>query len=113
LSTLQLSITGQEFAQVCGNLLAKAGELIRAFLVRTRQKPGNFGMLLLVGGSTRMPAFMGVLHGLGFTDQQIHKSNDVDKSVALGAAIHASQYWVQFIIYLLSAEAIFGGNNFN
>jgi len=85
--SVRFEITRSEFEQAIAKFLARTEMLIEAALEEAGLKPSDIGQVLLVGGSSRIPAVSCSIERL-FGFPPICAVN-VDECVALGAAIHA------------------------
>ncbi|WP_439664775.1 Hsp70 family protein [Lentzea sp. HUAS TT2] len=84
----RVEVTRAEFESLTEDLLAKTVEIVRRTLATLEQKaPGRtIDEVLLVGGSTRMPAVAARLRAEFGWDPKLH---DPDLAVAKGAALYA------------------------
>jgi molecular chaperone DnaK len=85
--TLKVEVTREEFEAAIADLLARTDILIEVALDEVKLRPSDVQQVLLVGGSTRIPAVRDRLQKT-FGFPPIAAVN-VDECVALGAALHA------------------------
>ena len=86
---LNLSLTRPQFEMMTSDLLARTGEPVQAALRDAGVAPAELGKVLLVGGSTRMPAVeRQVKEILG--KEPSHSLNP-DECVALGASVQGGK----------------------
>ena len=85
--TLKVEISRDQFEQAISTLLTRTDILVEVALDEAKLRPANIHQVLLVGGSTRIPAVKARLERT-FGFPPIAAVN-VDECVALGAAIHA------------------------
>ncbi len=95
---LYQEITRAKFEELTADLLARTEEPVRRVLTDAGVAPSELGMVLLVGGSTRMPAVRDKVKAL--TGMEPSGNLNPDECVALGAAIQGST---------LSGDVIPGG----
>jgi molecular chaperone DnaK len=82
---LQYALTRSKFEQMVSDLVQKTTEPCKKALADAGLKPGDIDEVILVGGSTRMPAVQNVVKELFGRDP--HKGVNPDEVVAVGAAI--------------------------
>jgi molecular chaperone DnaK len=82
-----IEISREEFEEKISNYIAQTELLAEHLLHETNVKPKDIDHILLVGGSTRIPAFAQSIKAI-FGKEPLNKVN-VDEAVALGAAIKA------------------------
>jgi len=85
--SLKVEVTREQFEQAIANLLARTDILIEVALDEVKLRPSDIQQVLLVGGSTRIPAVKERLEKT-FGYPPIAAVN-VDECVTLGAALHA------------------------
>jgi molecular chaperone DnaK len=88
----RIEISRAEFEGLTSDLLAQTEMLITKVLEETRYDYSQVNSVLMVGGSTRMPACQELVRRL--TGKAPNTSVNPDECVALGAAIQATQYEV-------------------
>ena len=86
----RIEITRAEFEGLTADLLAQTEMLITKVLEETHHDHSQVNSVLMVGGSTRMPACRDLVSRL--TGKAPNTSVNPDECVALGAAIQATQY---------------------
>lgn len=86
----RIEITRAEFEGLTADLLAQTEMLITKVLEETHYDYSEVNSVLMVGGSTRMPACRELVRRL--TGKAPNTSVNPDECVALGAAIQATQY---------------------
>lgn len=85
--SLKVEITREMFEEAIASWLARTDILVEVALEEAKLKPSDIDEVLLVGGSTRVPAVRARLEErFGFEPKT---AVNVDECVALGAAIHA------------------------
>ena len=87
LGTVRVSVTREEFTSATADLLSRTGDFCLAVLKKAQIRVNDVTDVLLVGGSTRMPAVSEYLTGI-FGKKPIAHVNP-DEAVALGAAVQA------------------------
>jgi len=85
--TLKVEVTREQFEAAIANFLARTDILVDVALDEVKLRPSDIQQVLLVGGSTRIPAVKERLERT-FGFPPIAGVN-VDECVALGAALHA------------------------
>lgn len=101
---LDMNLTRAEFEELTNNLVERtAGPVIQA-LNDAGVSTGELGMVLLVGGSTRMPSVSQKVRQL--TGQEPSKNLNPDECVALGAAVQGSKLGGQLVAGSAAAEII-------
>lgn len=84
---IEREVTRSEFEELIADLLGRTMELVRKALVDAGLRPDEIARVLLVGGSTRIPAVWELITvQMG---QEPHIEIDPDAAVALGAAVQA------------------------
>ncbi len=81
------TISRSKFESLAGNLIERTKEPCRKALADAGLKPGDVDEVILVGGSTRVPAVQAAVKQL--FGKEPNKSVNPDEVVALGAAIQA------------------------
>lgn len=86
-SSMKMEFTREMFEEAIASLLSRTDILVEVALEEAKLKPSDIDEVLLVGGSTRIPAVRERLTKLfGFEPKN---AVNVDECVALGAAVHA------------------------
>ncbi len=85
---LQMRLSRARFEQMTSDLLARCRSPFEAALKDAGLKAGDIDEVVLVGGSTRMPAVQEMVRSL--TNKEPNKSVNPDEVVAVGAAIQAA-----------------------
>ena len=85
--SLKVEITREMFEEAIAPWLARTDILVEVALEEAKLKPEDIDEVLLVGGSTRVPAVRARLEKL--FGHEPKTAVNVDECVALGAAIHA------------------------
>ena len=85
---LELEITRAKFEELTRELVEKTLEPVQQSLKDSELQPSDIDRVILVGGSTRMPAVQQLISRF-FSAGQIDRSVNPDEAVALGAAIQA------------------------
>ncbi|MCU0535580.1 MAG: molecular chaperone DnaK [Hydrococcus sp. Prado102] len=83
---LEIELTRSQFEELTNNLIESTIEPVNQALRDCALKPSNIDRVLLVGGSTRVPAVQRTIQRL-FSTSQVDRSINPDEAVALGAAI--------------------------
>ncbi|NMB20011.1 MAG: molecular chaperone DnaK [Firmicutes bacterium] len=84
---LDIDLTRAKFNELTADLVEKTLEPIRQSLNDAGLKPGDVDRVLLVGGSTRIPAVQEAIEKL--MGKEAYKGINPDECVALGAAVQA------------------------
>ena len=84
---LELSLTRAKFQDMTADLLARVKSPVETALSDAGLKKDEIDHVVLVGGSTRMPAVVELVESL--TGKEANKSVNPDEVVAVGAAIQA------------------------
>ncbi|TLM71655.1 MAG: molecular chaperone DnaK [Actinobacteria bacterium] len=84
---LDTALTRAEFEKITGDLLERCRKPLEAALKDAGLKAGDLDEVILVGGSTRMPAVQELVKKL--TGKDPHMGVNPDEVVAVGAAIQA------------------------
>jgi molecular chaperone DnaK len=82
---LDYELTRSEFLKITADLLDRCKKPVEAAMKDAGMKMGDLDEIILVGGSTRMPAVQEMVKGL--TGKDPHMGVNPDEVVALGAAI--------------------------
>ncbi|MFZ6016291.1 MAG: molecular chaperone DnaK [Nitrospirota bacterium] len=85
---LHLTMSREEFEELTRDLLEKMIEPTKQVLSDAKLNPGQIDRVVLVGGSTRMPAVQKLAREL--LGKELYKDINPDEVVALGAAIQAN-----------------------
>ncbi len=85
---LELEITRAKFEELTRELVEKTLEPVQQSLKDSELQPSDINRVILVGGSTRIPAVQELISRF-FSTGQIDRSVNPDEAVALGAAIQA------------------------
>jgi molecular chaperone DnaK len=85
---LELELTRAKFEELTRELVEKTLEPVQQSLKDSELQPSDINRVILVGGSTRMPAVQQLISRF-FSAGQIDRSVNPDEAVALGAAIQA------------------------
>jgi molecular chaperone DnaK len=85
---LEVEITRAKFEELTRELVEKTLEPVQQSLKDSELQPSDINRVILVGGSTRMPAVQQLISRF-FSAGQIDRSVNPDEAVALGAAIQA------------------------
>ena len=83
------SLTRAKFENICGDLFKQCISPIDKLLVDAKLTKTDINEIVLVGGSTRIPALQKMLSDY-FGGKELNKSVNPDEAVAYGAAIQAS-----------------------
>jgi molecular chaperone DnaK len=85
---LEETLTRSQFQQMTSHLLDRTREPFHAAIRDAGIKPGDIDQVILVGGSTRMPAVVELVKELT-GGKEPHKGVNPDEVVAIGAALQA------------------------
>ena len=85
---LELELTRAKFEELTRELVEKTLEPVQQSLKDSELQPSDINRVILVGGSTRIPAVQQLISRF-FSTGQIDRSVNPDEAVALGAAIQA------------------------
>ena len=85
---IELELSRAKFEELAKNLIQKTLEPVKLALKDSDLKPSEIDRIILVGGSTRIPAVQSAI-GTIFDGMQIDRSVNPDEAVAAGAAIQA------------------------
>ncbi len=86
---LEMDISRSKFEELTADLIRRTEEPVRKVLSDAGVSPSELGMVLLVGGSTRMPAVQEKVRQL--LGKEPSKTLNPDECVALGAAIQGGK----------------------
>ncbi|MFW2383100.1 MAG: molecular chaperone DnaK [Acidimicrobiales bacterium] len=84
---LELSLSRSKFQDLTSDLVERVQKPVEAALSDANLKMGDLDHVILVGGSTRMPAITELVEKL--TGKEANKSVNPDEVVAVGAAVQA------------------------
>ncbi|NCR72816.1 MAG: molecular chaperone DnaK [Microcystis aeruginosa LG13-12] len=85
---LEIELTRAKFEELTRELVEKTLQPVQQSLKDSELQPSDINRVILVGGSTRMPAVQQLISRF-FSAGQIDRSVNPDEAVALGAAIQA------------------------
>ena len=85
---IELELSRAKFEELSKNLIQQTLEPVKLALKDSDLKPSEINRIILVGGSTRIPAVQSAI-GTIFDGMQIDRSVNPDEAVAAGAAIQA------------------------
>lgn len=85
---IELELSRAKFEELAKNLIQQTLEPVKLALKDSDLKPSEINRIILVGGSTRIPAVQSAI-GTIFDGMQIDRSVNPDEAVAAGAAIQA------------------------
>ncbi|MFC1796936.1 Hsp70 family protein [Pseudomonadota bacterium] len=85
---VNISVTQEEFADTISTLITKAEMLVEEALDEVSLSPNQIDHVVLVGGSTRVPAVQASIRKL--FGQEPKAIANVDEAIALGATIYAA-----------------------
>ena len=85
---IELELSRAKFEELSKNLIQKTLEPVKLALKDSDLKPSEIDRIILVGGSTRIPAVQKAIQTV-FDGMQIDRSVNPDEAVAAGAAIQA------------------------
>ena len=85
---LEETLTRSQFQQMTSHLLDRTRDPFHAAIRDAGVKPGDIDQVILVGGSTRMPAVVDLVKELT-GGKEPHKGVNPDEVVAIGAALQA------------------------
>ena len=85
---IELELSRAKFEELSKNLIQQTLEPVKLALKDSDLKPSEIDRIILVGGSTRIPAVQSAI-GTIFDGMQIDRSVNPDEAVAAGAAIQA------------------------
>jgi len=84
---IETELTREKFESLCQNLIQRCRIPVEKALTDARLEKSDINEVVLVGGSTRIPAIQGLVESL--TDKKPNQSVNPDEVVAIGAAIQA------------------------
>jgi molecular chaperone DnaK len=84
---LDLNLTRAKFQELTADLVEKCKSPFEQAIKDAGLKMGDLDHVIMVGGSTRMPAIQDLVQGL--TGKEPHKGVNPDEVVAIGAAVQA------------------------
>ncbi len=96
---LQLTLTRSKFDQLTASIVEKTMKPVENALKDSKLKVSNIDEVILVGGSTRIPAIRAAVEG--FFNKEANKSVNPDEVVALGAAVQGGVFTGQVTDVLL------------
>lgn len=106
---LHVRVTRAKFVRLIAPLLRRAKLLVRQVLRDAQVKASSVSHVVLVGGSTRIPAVRTMLRRL-FRKATVHARVNPDEAVAMGAAVQAGVIAGQFTRHARNTwEAEVGG----
>ena len=85
---IELELSRAKFEELSKNLIQQTLEPVKLALKDSDLKPSEINRIILVGGSTRIPAVQSAIQTI-FDGMQIDRSVNPDEAVAAGAAIQA------------------------
>ena len=85
---IELELSRAKFEELAKNLIQKTLEPVKLALKDSDLQPSEIDRIILVGGSTRIPAVQSAIQTI-FDGMQIDRSVNPDEAVAAGAAIQA------------------------
>ena len=85
----ETTLTRAKFQDLTRNLMSRTEKPVTQALSDAKLNPSNINEVILVGGSTRMPAVIDVVKRL-FNGKEPNKSVNPDEAVAIGAAIQGA-----------------------
>jgi molecular chaperone DnaK len=83
---LELELSRAKFEELARKLIQQTLEPVKAALKDADLEPSSIDRIILVGGSTRIPAVQNAIQTI-FKQMQIDRSVNPDEAVALGAAV--------------------------
>lgn len=101
---LDMNISRTTFEQLTADLVERTAGPVTQALSDAGISTGELGMVLLVGGSTRIPAVIQKVRQL--TGKEPSKNLNPDECVALGAAVQGSKLGGQLVLGSAAAELI-------
>ncbi|MGN0140728.1 MAG: molecular chaperone DnaK [Roseburia sp.] len=101
---LDMNITRAKFEELTHDLIERTAGPVTQALSDAGVSTGELGMVLLVGGSTRMPAVVEKVRQM--TGKEPSKSLNPDECVALGAAVQGGKLGGQLVAGSAAAEII-------
>lgn len=85
---LDITLTRAKFEDLCYDLLERCRKPVEQSLADAKLSPGEIDEVVLVGGSTRIPAVQKMVKDI--TNKEPNQTVNPDEVVAIGAAIQAS-----------------------
>ncbi len=85
---IEMELSRAKFEELAKDLIQKTLDPVRRALKDADSEPGEIDRIILVGGSTRIPAVQQAIQTI-FEGMQIDRSVNPDEAVAAGAAIQA------------------------
>jgi molecular chaperone DnaK (HSP70) len=85
---LRLAVARDSFEELTSDLLRRTEEMTRSVIEEAKADPSSIDVVLLAGGSTRMPMVRGMLKGV--FERAPATDINPDEAVALGAALQAA-----------------------
>lgn len=101
---LEMQITRTQFEEMTNDLIERTAGPVTQALSDAGISTGELGMVLLVGGSTRMPAVSQKVRQL--TGKEPSKNLNPDECVALGAAVQGGKLGGQLVAGSAASELI-------
>ena len=101
---LEMQITRTQFEEMTNDLIERTAGPVTQALSDAEISTGELGMVLLVGGSTRMPAVSQKVRQL--TGKEPSKNLNPDECVALGAAVQGGKLGGQLVAGSAASELI-------
>lgn len=101
---LDMNITRAQFEELTADLVERTRGPVTQALADAGVSTGELGMVLLVGGSTRMPAVVEKVRQM--TGKEPSKNLNPDECVALGAAVQGGKLGGQLVAGSAAAEII-------
>lgn len=101
---LDMNITRAQFEELTADLVERTRGPVTQALADAGVSTGELGMVLLVGGSTRMPAVVEKVRQM--TGKEPSKNLNPDECVALGAAVQGGKLGGQLVAGSAAAELI-------
>jgi molecular chaperone DnaK (HSP70) len=89
--TSRIEVSAEKFEELTQDLVERTMSFVNKLLSNNSLTPDNIDVVLLVGGSTKMPMVKKAVEGL-FPDKV--RNEDPDKAVAKGAALEAAIEWI-------------------
>ncbi|KAI5640827.1 hsp70 protein domain-containing protein [Phthorimaea operculella] len=83
------TITRARFEEICGALFRATLDPVRKALQDAEMEASEIDEVVLVGGSSRIPAVQGLLREI-FPDKELTQTVNPDEAVAIGAAVQAA-----------------------
>ncbi|MBC7217964.1 MAG: Hsp70 family protein, partial [Candidatus Caldatribacterium sp.] len=86
---VHLTISRERFEHLAASLFERAFSLVEATLREARVSPSQVDVVILSGGSSRLPLFQKTMRSM-FPQAEFKAEVNPDEVVALGAAVHAA-----------------------